>query len=185
MLIEVPYGKEKIMVNIEETYVAGIIEGNDVLITDEAETVRQAIKNPINSKNFHDFLADAKDVLFIVNDATRPTPTARVLEIIHQMINPLNIKFIVATGEVAKPNFLQLSKLACARIGSLKKCRFYRLSIGTLQRYFLHESVFRTQNRYLRQEIRLGRDIVRLTDKDVRTFLLRFDSLWFHRLSSS
>lgn len=103
MLVEVPYGKGKTKVEIDGARVAGIVEGNEVLVGDEAETVRKAIENPINSRNLGDFLADARDVLFIVNDATRPTPTARVLEIIHEVIKPFNLKFIVATGAHRAP----------------------------------------------------------------------------------
>lgn len=103
MRVEVPYGKEKIQVEIDENRIAGVIEGNDVLVADETETVQKAIENPLNSKNLRQFLADAKDVLFIVNDATRPTPTARVLEIIYEEIKSSNIKFIVATGAHRAP----------------------------------------------------------------------------------
>lgn len=103
MLVEVPYGKGKTKVEIDGARVAGIVEGNEVLVGDEAETIREAIGNPINSRNLGDFLADARDVLFIVNDATRPTPTARVLEIIHEVIKPFNLKFIVATGAHRAP----------------------------------------------------------------------------------
>ena len=96
MLVEVPYGKDKININIDKARVAGIVEGNDVLVADETETIQKAIENPINSRNLHDFLSDARDVLFVVNDATRPTPTARVLKIIYGMIKSLNdVKFIV------------------------------------------------------------------------------------------
>ncbi len=103
MLVTVPYGKGKIEVEIDQARVAGIIEANNVTLADEAETVRKAIENPVNSKNLSDFLADARDVLFIVNDATRPTPTARVLEIIYDLIKPLDVKFIVATGAHRAP----------------------------------------------------------------------------------
>ncbi len=98
MLVQLPYGKEKLEVELDETRIAGMIEGNDVPVADETETVRKAIESPINSKSLRDFLAGARDVLFIVNDATRPTPTARVLEIIYEAIKPYNIKFIIATG---------------------------------------------------------------------------------------
>jgi lactate racemase len=104
MLVTVPYGKEKIEVEIDKARVAGIIEANSVPIADESKIVHKAIENPINSKKLSDFLADARDVLFIVNDATRATPTARVLEIIYQMIKALNIKFIVATGAHRAPS---------------------------------------------------------------------------------
>ena len=98
MLVEVPYGKGNIEVNIDDTRVAGIITANDVPIIDESETIRKAIENPINSRNYEDFLKDSKDLLFIVNDATRPTPTARVLEILFKIAKPVNPRFIVATG---------------------------------------------------------------------------------------
>ena len=103
MLVAVPYGKGKMEVEIDQARVAGIIEANNVTLSDESETVRKAIENPVNSKSLSEFLADARDVLFIVNDATRPTPTARVLEIIYDMIKPLDVKFIVATGAHRAP----------------------------------------------------------------------------------
>jgi len=103
MQVEVPYGKELIKVEIDEAHVAGMVEGNDVLVADETEAIRKAIENPIDSKNLRDFLAGARDVLLIVNDATRPTPTARVLKIIYEMIKPFDMKFIVATGAHRAP----------------------------------------------------------------------------------
>ncbi|MCP4220919.1 MAG: nickel-dependent lactate racemase, partial [bacterium] len=51
-----------------------------------------------NSKTFDQFLSDADDVLFIVNDGTRPTPTAKVLDIIYDKIKNRNVRFIIATG---------------------------------------------------------------------------------------
>ncbi len=68
MLVEVPYGKNKIKVKIDDTRVAGVVVGNDVPTIDKDETIRKAIENPVNSKSLEDFLKDAKDVLFIVND---------------------------------------------------------------------------------------------------------------------
>jgi nickel-dependent lactate racemase len=96
--IEIPYGKGTTTVVIEEDRIAAIVTPNDVPIADEVETIRHAVANPINAKTLREFLADARDVLFIVNDATRPTPTARVLDIIQDEIQNVNSKFIVATG---------------------------------------------------------------------------------------
>ena len=103
MWVEVPYGEEGIKVEIDEARVSDILEGNDVAASDETETILEAINNPINSKNLQGFLAGARDVLLIVNDATRPTPTARVLEIVYQMIRPFDIRFMVATGAHRPP----------------------------------------------------------------------------------
>jgi len=103
MEIEVPYSQEIIKVTVPDDNVLEVIKPKGVSIGDERVTIYDAISNPINSKPFKEFLSDAKDVLFIVNDATRPTPTARVLEILYDDIKDLNLKFIVATGTHRAP----------------------------------------------------------------------------------
>ncbi len=99
MKLAVPYGKDsKLEAEIDEQSVIGIIEPNEVEIGDETEVIRTALENPIGSPSLKEFLKDARDVLFIVNDPTRPTPTARVLDIIEDDIAGHNVSFIVATG---------------------------------------------------------------------------------------
>ncbi|MFC1726044.1 nickel-dependent lactate racemase [candidate division KSB1 bacterium] len=98
MIIKVSYGKEKVDVEVNDNNVGEIIEPNEVPIGDEIVTIKNAVNNPIKSKTLKEFLSDSKDVLFIVNDATRPTPTAKVLDIIYDDIKDFNVKFIVATG---------------------------------------------------------------------------------------
>jgi nickel-dependent lactate racemase len=99
MNLSVPYGKDgKLEATIDDKHLIGIIEPNEVEIGDETEVIRQALANPIGSKSLGEFLKGAKDVLFIVNDPTRPTPTARVLDIIEEDISGCPVSFIVATG---------------------------------------------------------------------------------------
>jgi nickel-dependent lactate racemase len=99
MDIKVPYGKDEILqVALSEDNVMSVVYPNKVEEQNEKEILLRAIENPINSKSFKQFLSDAKDVLFIVNDGTRPTPTAKVLDIIYNQIKNENIKFIIATG---------------------------------------------------------------------------------------
>jgi nickel-dependent lactate racemase len=103
MELSLPYGQETVKINIPEARVQGTITPNSVEIGDESKTVRNALDNPINSKRFSDFISDANDVLFIVNDATRPTPTAKVLDILYDEIINLNMKIIIATGTHRPP----------------------------------------------------------------------------------
>jgi nickel-dependent lactate racemase len=99
MNIQVPYGKDdKLSVSLPDEKVLSVVYPNKVEKQNETELLLKAIENPINSKSFNDFLSDAKDVLFIVNDGTRPTPTAKVLDKIYDKIKDKNIKFIIATG---------------------------------------------------------------------------------------
>ena len=103
MEIELPYGKETIKVSVPDENVLEIIKPNSVTLGDDRATIYDAISKPINSKPFQEFIADAKDVLFIVNDATRPTPTGRILEILWEDIKNLNLKIIIATGTHRAP----------------------------------------------------------------------------------
>ena len=104
MKIKIPYGKEKVAVEVDDDRVLGIIEPNPVYIGEETEIIRKGIENPINSKSFDEFIADARDLLFIVNDHTRPTPTAKVLEVIYDKVKNKDVKFIIATGTHRRPN---------------------------------------------------------------------------------
>jgi len=99
MDIKVPYDKnDKLGVSVPDGNVLSVVFPNKVKAQNETEILLKAIKNPINSKSFTDFLGDAKDVLFIINDGTRPTPTAKVLDMIYDQIKNKDMKFIIATG---------------------------------------------------------------------------------------
>ncbi|MCK5696412.1 MAG: DUF2088 domain-containing protein, partial [Desulfobacula sp.] len=105
MKIDVPYGKEGSMsAVIGDDVKVSFIEANDVQIGDEDENIKTAINNPINSKSFKEFLSDAKKVLVIVNDATRPTPTQKILEFIFDDLKQIDFNFIIATGAHRGPS---------------------------------------------------------------------------------
>jgi len=104
MILNIPYGKDGgIEAAIDDARVAGVIEPNEVEIGDEAATIREALAHPYGYESLAAFLKGAKDVLFIVNDPTRPTPTARVLDFIEKDIEGYAVSFIVATGAHRAP----------------------------------------------------------------------------------
>ncbi|NOX34837.1 MAG: nickel-dependent lactate racemase [Deltaproteobacteria bacterium] len=105
MKIDVPYGKDGSMsAVISDDIKVNFLEANDVKISDEDKNIKAAINKPINSKNFKDFLSDAKKVLVIVNDATRPTPTKKILEFIFDDLKKTDFNFIIATGAHRGPS---------------------------------------------------------------------------------
>lgn len=105
MKIDVPYGKDGSMsAVINDNVKLEFLEANDVIINDEHENIKAAVNNPINSKSFKKFLSDAKKVLIIVNDATRPTPTKKILEFIFDDLNQTQFNFIIATGAHRGPS---------------------------------------------------------------------------------
>jgi nickel-dependent lactate racemase len=104
MKLRLPYGKEgHLEAAIDEARIEGIIEPNRVPIGDEGEVIRRALEHPVGSAGVRAFLAGARDVLVIVNDPTRPTPTARVLDYLEPELAGLEVSFIVATGAHRTP----------------------------------------------------------------------------------
>ena len=96
--IAIPYGRENISVYVDEHNVGEVIYPNDVETRDEENTLGQALQNPIQSKTFEEFINDAKNILFLVNDATRPTPTAKILRMLYPLIKNKDVTFLIATG---------------------------------------------------------------------------------------
>jgi nickel-dependent lactate racemase len=99
MEIQVPYGKGKLDITIDDKNFGGAVHPNEVEIGDETETLRRALEKPFGPKTFDEFLADAQDLVVIVNDRTRPTPTAKVLDLVRSKLEAVpNLKFVIATG---------------------------------------------------------------------------------------
>lgn len=96
--IEIPYGRENVFVYVDEQNIGEIIYPNEVETTNEEKTLEQALQNPIQSKTFEQFISDAKNILFLINDATRPTPTAKILKILYPLIENKDVRFLIATG---------------------------------------------------------------------------------------
>jgi len=98
MEISVPYGQGEIKVRVPQENLLGVYHPNEVEAQPERETLLRALESPMGGPGFDDFLEGAKEVLFIVNDGTRPTPTAKVLEILQGRLRKIDARFIVATG---------------------------------------------------------------------------------------
>ncbi len=97
--IDVPYG-EKAHFNIEvpDDQLVGVYNPNSVTKPNADEAIERALANPIDSVSFDDFIDTDEKIVIIVNDGTRPTPTAQILAQIYPKIKDKDISFIVATG---------------------------------------------------------------------------------------
>ncbi len=75
-----PYGNKEISVDIPAGHYVRLIKSNDVPKSrDERKEIEHALKNPIHSRRLSDIAKSGKNAVIIVNDITRPTPTARLL----------------------------------------------------------------------------------------------------------
>lgn len=102
MNVEIPYGKD--FVDLEVKIPHEVLSPNEPEVGDESGIISHALSNPMGMEPFEDFLKNADSLLVIVNDATRPTPTARVLlEMKVILLSHPDVKFIVATGAHRAP----------------------------------------------------------------------------------
>ena len=99
MQIPIRYGKDDIIdLSVPGKNLLGVFNPNPVAKFDETALIAKALANPINQKSFDEFIAGEQKIVIIVNDGTRPTPTAKVLKQIYPKIRDKNKTFIIATG---------------------------------------------------------------------------------------
>jgi nickel-dependent lactate racemase len=103
MEIKVPYGQASVVIDCPEENLAGIVYPNEAPQRAEPEILEHALTHPITAGTLGEFLADGEDILCLVNDATRPTPTARILDHMAGVIDDKSPHFLVATGSHRSP----------------------------------------------------------------------------------
>ncbi len=98
MRIEVKYGDGREVADLPDANIGEIVHPKELPPVDEGRLLEDAIVNPIGSDNLDNFLKGAKNVLVIVNDATRPTPTDRILKGINAHLGNSDVSYLIATG---------------------------------------------------------------------------------------
>ncbi len=102
--IELPYGKGKQILHIDPARLKAMIEpvpqpGGE---PDEKAIVRAALEEPIASPRLRELAAEAKTVLIITSDHTRPVPSRLTMPLLLQEIREGNpeakITILIATG---------------------------------------------------------------------------------------
>jgi nickel-dependent lactate racemase len=121
MKIEIPYGDTIDTLELAEKNIEQVIIPNSVQSADEMETLRGAISRPMKSPGLDAFLKDRKNILLVVNDATRPTPTGRVMEVIYPLLKGKNFRIVIATGSHRAPTEEEYDFIFGKLYGELKE----------------------------------------------------------------
>ncbi len=104
MRVTVPYGNGHMTAEIDRGNLGAIVRPNSVAAVDTAEAVSHALSHPSGSYTFDEFLSDAEDIVVVVNDRTRSTPTSDILEHISPALRNTDVRFVVATGSHRAPS---------------------------------------------------------------------------------
>jgi nickel-dependent lactate racemase len=98
MRVKINYGKSHTEVKAENIV---IVSPNDVEERDETAVLNESLNNPVDSDPLSSFIGDR--FLIVVNDAKRPTPTHKVLDVLLERVQHDDFEIIVATGSHAPP----------------------------------------------------------------------------------
>ncbi|MCJ7490201.1 MAG: lactate racemase domain-containing protein, partial [Thermoplasmata archaeon] len=120
MRVEVPYGEGTETVEVPDDNMGEVAYPNELPEADEMELLQEAVDTPIDSASLDDFLKGASKVLVIVNDATRPTPTAKVLDLIGATLDRVGAEYIIATGMHRTPTDEEYRFVFGSRYDSIK-----------------------------------------------------------------
>ncbi len=97
MKVNIPYGSKYINVTIPKPF--HMLVPNKVMIKNQEKLIDKALEKPLGFNSYDDFAEDADRLLVIINDATRPTPTSKILKYLLPVLSSHpDVKFLVATG---------------------------------------------------------------------------------------
>ncbi|TGC09857.1 general glycosylation pathway protein [Methanolobus halotolerans] len=97
MKIQIPYGKQFVDLEVEIPH--EVVAPNFVEVKTGSNIIDEALNNPIGMGSLEDFARSSERILILVNDATRPTPTAKVLLKLRDILRSHDdVRFLVATG---------------------------------------------------------------------------------------
>ncbi len=99
MIVDVKYGKDGVQrTEIPDESYIGTFYPKDVKCGNADDIINRSIDSPLGYESLESFLEGGKDIVFIVNDGTRPTPTAKVLQALSKRMDLKKARFLVATG---------------------------------------------------------------------------------------
>jgi nickel-dependent lactate racemase len=111
MQVELPYGKEKIQLDVPDENLLDVVLPKEYIAPDRPEVlIRRAILNPIGSERLSNIAAPGDRVAIVVDDHTRPCPTKDMLpplltELKRADVEDSDVLIIVATGSHKIPSF--------------------------------------------------------------------------------
>jgi len=104
MRLDIPYAGGQVTVELDDANVAGVVQATRAQGANEREILTRALAHPVGSAPLGAFLAGSTDTVVIVNDAKRPTPTAKILDLIRpELEGAAELTFVIATGTHRPP----------------------------------------------------------------------------------
>lgn len=104
MDLTLPYGDRTMPLAVPDGQLLGVLTAASAGPADQVRLLRDAVEQPLQSPPLHSFIRPGDPLLILVNDATRPTPTAKMLEALRPEVGAADVEFLVATGTHRAPD---------------------------------------------------------------------------------
>lgn len=104
MEIQIPFGKEKVTLDIPQENILALACPKDPPQVEEvADKIRKALRNPVDGRGLRYYAGPSKKVVLITDDYTRPTPVHQIAPVILDQLNAVgvadrDIHLIIAGG---------------------------------------------------------------------------------------
>jgi len=119
MKIKLQYSDKKIPIEINES--VDILNPKKIDIESEKKVIIDGFNNPLSKESFEEYIKNKDKLLIIVNDATRPTPTSKIIKYMDEFIEKINdLCFIVACGSHRDPTIDELKFIFGEKYGKYK-----------------------------------------------------------------
>jgi nickel-dependent lactate racemase len=110
--VPIRYGDQSLTVRFPEGCAVDVASRSAADKTGEIEILTEALQRPLNAPPLGEFMGRAQTPLIVVNDATRSTPTAKILRaILPEIRKSKNWHVIIATGLHRAPTDSELARL--------------------------------------------------------------------------
>jgi lactate racemase len=97
MRLDIPFGKDEVQhLEVPDRNLLQVVRPNDVSSEEDMKAIQRGLDHPLAGKSIESLFEG--DVLVIVNDGTRPTPTASVLRELDGRVDLDRAQFLIATG---------------------------------------------------------------------------------------
>lgn len=144
MKITIPYGDKDATIDIPDHHRVVVLEPKRLKRGEARQIIRQSLTEQHGPVSLDEFLEGGGGVLCVVNDATRPTPTAEILRCIDGYLSGRPVDFIVATGTHGPPSRAEMSRIFGAGLDAVRDRISVHNCLDEVRLYFAGRTSFGT-----------------------------------------
>jgi len=107
----VPYGSTEETVTLDGTVETVLAYPGDFVERISSDSIVESIEKPLGKPPLRQFLSNSKNLLVVVNDGARRTPTAQILELISPLLEKTSFRVLIACGSHQRPRPREVTRI--------------------------------------------------------------------------